>query len=116
MKVGDGIADEHGDHMDLDSDPNKACLVDTWNGFNQLNHKLMLWHVRHCWPSGAFYAFNCYKYAAQLVLRHPGEKAIIILSKEGITQGCPLAMVLYGIALLPLALHLCMEIPETVQP
>ena len=65
---------------------------------------------------GALYAFNCYKYAAQLVLRRPGDEALIILSKEGVTQGCPLAMILYGVALLPLSEVLRRKVPEAVQP
>ena len=65
---------------------------------------------------GVLYAFNCYKYAAQLVLRRPGDEALIILSKEGVTQGCPLAMILYGVALLPLSEVLRRKMPEAVQP
>ena len=38
-----------------------------------------------------------------------------ILSKEGVTQGDPLAMALYGIALLPLAELLREEFPEVLQ-
>jgi hypothetical protein len=46
----------------------------------------------------------------------PGQPAIILLSKEGVTQGDPLAMALYGIALLPLAEILRAEEPSVMQP
>ena len=63
----------------------------------------MLWTVRHRWPAGARFAFNCYRHWAQLLIRHPGEPPVTILSREGVTQGDPLSMVLYGITLVPLA-------------
>ena len=47
-------------------------LVDAGNGFNELIHLAMLWTVRHRWPAGARFAFNCYKHWEQLLLRHPG--------------------------------------------
>ena len=114
VMVGDWSAKEHGGCEDVDSDPDVACLVDARNGLNELNRKSMLWYVRHCWPMGALYAFNCYKYAAQIVVRRPGDEALIILSKKGVTQGCPLAMILYGVALLPLSELLRQKVPEAV--
>ena len=78
-------------------------MVDAKNAFNEENRTAMLWTVRHLWPSGAMFAFNFYKHFAILVIRGKGTKdACIILSKEGVTQGCPLAMVLYAIGFLPL--------------
>ena len=76
-----------------------VLLVDARNAFNEINRKVMLWVARHYWPGGARFSFNCYRHWAQLVLRGTGEH---VLSKEGVTQGDPLAMVLYGIGLLPL--------------
>ena len=64
---------------------------------------------------GARYAFNCYRYAAQLVVRRPRTSGYVILSKEGVTQGCPLAMLLYGLALSSLAEELRAEVPGVVQ-
>ena len=62
----------------------------------------MLWTVRHRWPARARFAFNCYKYWAQLLLCQTGEPPVKILSREGFTQGETLSMVLYGISLAPL--------------
>ena len=63
----------------------------------------MLWTVKHCWPAGARFAFNCYMHWAQLLLRQTGEPSVTILSREGVTQRDPLSMVLYSITFVPLA-------------
>ena len=66
----------------------------------------MLWTVQHCWPAGARFAFNCYRHSGKIILRQPGEPPVTILSREGVTQGEPLSMVLYGTTLTPLAKEL----------
>ena len=78
-------------------------LVDSRNGFNKLSRLAMLWTLQHRWPEGARFAFNCYRHWAKLLLRQPGELPVTILIREGVTQGDPLYMVLYGITLVPLA-------------
>ena len=78
-------------------------LVDARNEFNELSRLAMLWTVRHRWLAGARFALNCYRHWAQLLLCQTGEPPVTILSREGITQGDPLSMVLYGITLVPLA-------------
>ena len=78
-------------------------LIDARNEFNKLIRLAMLWTVRHRWRAGVRFAFNCYKHWAQLILRQPGELSVTILSREGVTQGDPLFMFLYGITLIPLA-------------
>ena len=35
-------------------------IVDANNAFNKINRVGMLWTVRHLWPSGARFVFNCY--------------------------------------------------------
>ena len=63
----------------------------------------MLWAVRHECPSGAQFTFNCYRHWATLVVRDIGDGSGHFLhSKEGVTQGDPLAMIAYGIGVLPL--------------
>jgi hypothetical protein len=108
------LADEQMD-MPPDPDPIGALLVDARNGFNELGRRAMLWTVRHIWAAGARFAFNCYRHSAQLILRKHGSPGYTILSSEGVTQGDPLSMVLYGLALLPLAARLRREQPDTVQ-
>ena len=50
--------------------------------------------------------FNCYRHWAQLLLQHPGDLPVTILSQERVTQGFTLSMVLYRITLVPLAKEL----------
>ena len=91
-------------------------LVDAANGFNMLSRLSMLWTVRHRCPKLARFAFNCYRHQIRLVCRRPGKLALILLSREGVTQGDPLSMALYGIALLPLAERLRAAAPSVMQP
>ena len=91
-------------------------LVDACNGFNNLSRLAILWTVRHCWPAGARFAFNCYNHWAQLLLRQLGELPVTILSREGVTQGGLLSMVLYGITLSPLAEDLRTTDPGLLSP
>ena len=76
----------------------------------------MLWTVRHRWANGARFAFNCYRHASMLILRRRSGSCEVLLSREGVTQGDPLAMVLYGLALTPLSEQLRITVPSVVQP
>ena len=97
-------------------EPSRTTLVDARNGFNDMSHLMMLCTVRHRWPARARYAFNCYKDWAQLLLRQPGELLVTILSREGVTQGDPLSLVLYGVTLVPLAEDLQAADPWLLSP
>jgi hypothetical protein len=77
-------------------------LIDARNAFNEQNRTAMLWTVRHEWPSGARFTFNCYKHWGTLVIRNNNGTGTFIYSKEGVTQGDPLSMFAYGVGLLPL--------------
>ena len=78
-------------------------LIDACNAFNEENRTAMLWAVRNEWPSGAQFTFNCYRHWAMLVVRDIGDGSCHFLhSKYGVTQGDPLAMITYGIGVLPL--------------
>ena len=77
----------------------------------------MLWAVRHEWPSGAQFTFNCYHHWATLVVRDIGDGSGHFLHrKEGVTQGNPLIMIAYGIGVLPLILELREAHPRVTQP
>ena len=73
-------------------------LVDARNGFNKLSRLAMLRAVRHFWPTT------------------PRELPVTILSREGVTQGDSLSMVLYGITLAPLAEELRAADPGLLPP
>ena len=78
-------------------------LIDAWNSFNEENRTAMLWAVWHEWTSGAQFNFNCYRHWATMVVRDmEGGSGHSLYSKEGVTQGYPLAMIAYGIGVLPL--------------
>ena len=73
-------------------------LVDADNAFNRLNRKVALLNIRHICPSLSIILINCYRMPARLYVAGSLE----LSSEEGVTQGDPLAMVMYGLALLPL--------------
>ena len=91
-----------------------------WLGSPKLSSRIavhsMLWTVRHRCPKASRFAFNCYRHEVRLVLRRPGKDAIFLLSLEGVTQGDPLAMALFGIVVCPLADILRREFPSVLQP
>jgi hypothetical protein len=92
-------------------------LVDASNAFNAVNRTAALWNVRQKWPSAARFLFNTYRGYNLLVIRSsttPGS-GTIMLSREGVTQGDPLSMFLYGIAILPLIRRCNMDGPECRQ-
>ena len=65
-------------------------LIDARNSFNEENRTAMLWAVRHEWPGGAQFTFNCYRHWATLVVRDTADGSGHFLhSKEGVTQGGP---------------------------
>ena len=78
-----------------------VLLVDASNAFNSLNHTATLMNVQSIYPA----------FAAVLVNTHRSEPSLFIdfetiPSREGTTQGDPLAMAMYAIGILPLILHL----------
>ena len=92
-------------------------LIDARNAFNEENRIAMLWAVRHEWTSGAQFTFNCYRHWATLVVWDTGDGSVHFLhSKEGVTQGDPLAMIAYGIGVLPLIRELRNDHPRVTQP
>ena len=76
----------------------------------------MLLTVCHRWPVGERFALNCYMHWGFILLRQPGDTAVILLSQEGVTQGDPLLMVLYRITLVHMAEELRDEYPTLVSP
>ena len=64
-----------------------------------VNRVAALWNARVLWPRCSRFLFNTYRGFARLVLRGSDE---CLFSKEGVTQGDPLSMLIYAVALLPL--------------
>ena len=91
-------------------------LIDAKNAFNEQNRTAMLWAVRHEWPSGARFVFNCYRHWSTLILRSGNGTANFLHSKEGVSQGDPLSMFAYGLGILPLIRQLKADFPEVEQP
>ena len=99
-----------------DAEPSGSTLVDARNGLNKLICLAMLWTVRHRWPAGTRFAFNCYRHWVKIILCQNGEPPVTILIREGVTQGDSLSMVLYGINLVPLAEELRASDPGLLSP
>ncbi len=97
-------------------DPTCVLMLNTHNGFNELSCKAAFWRAHQKWPVGAQFVVNCYQHSAQLIVRCKGKPSHTILSAEGVTQGDPLLMVLYGLALIPLVDQLAKEVPGLLQP
>ena len=87
-------------------------LIDARNAFNEINRTAMLWTARHIWPSGSLFAFNIYRHHSTLTVRGENRTTSRILSQEGVTQGCPLAMILYALALVPMIKELKSRLPN----
>ena len=82
-------------------DTEAAILVDASNAFNSLNRQAALRNIQHLCPSLSKVLTNTYREDVQLFI--DGET---LLSQEGTTQGDPLAMAMYAIAITPLINHL----------
>ena len=63
------------------------------------------------------FSFNCYCHQALLLMRaNDGYAGHWLWSREAVTQGDPLAMILYGLGMLLLTLHLKAVVPNALQP
>ena len=96
---------EHAIHSlrhSFDDPENEAILlIDSKNAFNVLNRRTALENVKALCPSLHVALQNSYSHPSHLYI---GKSTI--LSQEGTTQGDPLAMAMYGIAILPLITRL----------
>ena len=72
--------------------------------------------VQHKWPSGSQFEFNCYIQWDTLVIREGNSTGHFLYSKEEVTQGYPLAIVVYVLGILPLIQELQMTHPIITQP
>ena len=79
-------------------DTEALLLVDASNAFNSLNRQTALHNIQRLLPS---LAINTYRAPSELYVH--GD---ILLSREGTTQGDPLAMPMYALATIPLIRNL----------
>eukprot|EP00978_Attheya_sp_CCMP212_P035363 scaffold153556_cov45-Attheya_sp.AAC.1 len=82
-------------------------VVDAKNAFN----------MQHEWASGPQFYFNhCYKCCETLLIRRQDGVSLFLFSKEGVSQGGPLSMFIYGMGILPSIHHLKSEIEDAMHP
>ena len=87
-----------------DPDTEAVLMVDATNAFNTLNREAALRNIRILCPALAPILINTYREDSPLFIE--GE---VIFSREGTTQGDPLAMPMYAIGTLPLIRQLPSE-------
>ena len=85
-------------------DADAIILVDATNAFNTLNRENALRNIQHLCSPIAKALINTYRDDAQLFI--DGET---LMSQEGTTKGDPIAMAMYGIAIIPLIRRLTNE-------
>ena len=74
-----------------------VLIVDASNAFNNLNRQVALLNIHDVCPAIATVLTNCYRSESPLFVQ--GE---MLLSREGTTQGDPLAMAMFALASVPL--------------
>ncbi len=85
------------DKLFNESDMEAMILVDATNAFNQLNRQVTLLNCNVICPAMTCILINTYRNHSNLYV--DGKS---ILSKEGTTQGDPLAMAMFAIGIIPL--------------
>ena len=94
-----------------DQDTEAALLVDATNAFNSINRQSALHNINVLCPPLAQILVNTYRYPVRMFIPGSGE----ISSTEGTTQGDPLAMAMYAIAITPLISKLMERCPNVKQ-
>ena len=73
-------------------------LLDAENAFNRVNRAAALWNIQYDCPALKCTVINTYRRATKIFVLCGLE----IWSNEGTTQGCPSAMAMYAVAIIPL--------------
>jgi len=85
----------------LDDDSSDGILlIDADNAFNRVNRAVALWNIQFTCPAMKHVLINFYRSPTRILMN--GDGSFELLSQEGTTQGCPLAMAMYALALVPL--------------
>ena len=93
------------------ADCEAALLVDASNAFNSINRKAVLHNIAILCPALSTVLHNTYSATVHLFVTGEGE----ISSTKGTTQGDPLAMAMYALAVVPLIGQLRAHVPEPVR-
>ena len=88
-----------------DDQSDGILLIDADNAFNRVNRATALWNVQFTCPAMKHILINFYRSPSWIYMKGEGG-CCKLQSREGTTQGCPLAMAMYAIALSPLLKHL----------
>ena len=94
-----------------DASSEAALLVDASNAFNCVNRQAALHNISILCPALSTILHNTYGAPTRLFVTGQGE----ISSSEGTTQGDPLAMPMYALAVVPLIRHLHSTVPAASQ-
>ena len=94
-----------------DADTEGCLLVDASNAFNTLNRKTALHNISILCPPLSPVLINTYRAPVRMIIVGSGE----ISSTEGTTQGDPLAMAMYALAIVPLIHKLRSITPDVKQ-
>lgn len=92
-------------------DVDAVLLVDATNAFNTINRRVALHNIRLTCPAFSTILTNTYSSPCRLFIVGQGE----ISSSEGTTQGDPLAMAMYALAVAPLIRQLRRSMPDIKQ-
>ena len=92
-------------------DTDAILLIDATNAFNCMNGSVALHNIRITCPIISKYLINTYRHPSKLFVAGGG----VILSKEGTTQGDPLAMPWYSLNSISIITHLRIEDPQVKQ-
>ena len=95
----------------LDQDTEAALLIDATNAFNSINRQAALHNISVICPPLGQVLINTYRSPIPLCVTGSGEMA----STEGTTQGDPLAMAMYALAISPLINKLNQLCPDVKQ-
>ena len=78
-----------------------VLLIDADNAFNRVNRSVALWNIQYTCPAMKHILINFYRTSTRIFMKSD-EDSWELASQEGTTQGCPLAMAMYALALSPL--------------
>jgi hypothetical protein len=90
----------------LESNDNDGILlIDADNAFNRVNRQAALWNTQFTCPSMKYALINMYR-APSRIFMNGNSSHYELPSEEGTTQGCPLGMAMYALALAPMVKEL----------